>query len=130
MLTDWLGILLLALVVAAGAAGLLVLSALLGPRQPDEAKLAPYECGLWPERHAARQPIRLHFYVVAMMFMLFALETAFLLPWAVVLDERLGPFGLVEMGIFLAILIIGYVYVWQRGAFEWHMAEEDGEAAR
>ncbi len=126
MLNDYIGILLFAAVALVAAGGLVALSALVGPKKADEGKLAPFECGLWPERNASRAPFRIHFYVVAMMFMLFALEAAFLLPWAVVLRVELGLYGLVEMGVFLVILIVGYLYVWKRGAFDWRMAEESG----
>ena len=101
------------------AVGMLVISALFGrsSRPRAGAKLYPYECGIQGEG-TARQRFSVRFYVVAMLFILFDLETAFLLPWAVVY-RRLGLFGLIEMFVFLGILLLGYVYAWRKGAFEW-----------
>jgi NADH-quinone oxidoreductase subunit A len=90
---------------------------LLAPRHPDPAKLEPYECGAPVLGHAhGRSPVK--FYIVAVLFLLFDIETIFLFPWAV-LYRRLGLFGLVEMGIFLGVLALGLVYVWRKGALEW-----------
>jgi NADH-quinone oxidoreductase subunit A len=106
------------LILSAGFAGLtLGLAWLLSPRRPDRTKDAPYECGVDPVGDARlRHSIR--FYVVAMLFIIFDLETVFLYPWAVSY-RKLGLFGLVEMLVFLAILMVGYVYAWRRGALNW-----------
>ncbi len=108
------------LMAAAGllALGMLSVSALLGrSKAPAPARGYPYECGI-EVQGSARQRFSVRFYVVAMLFILFDLETAFLLPWAVVY-RRLGLFGLIEMFVFLGILLLGYVYAWRKGAFEW-----------
>ena len=95
----------------------LTLGWMLGPRRPDKAKLSPYECGFEPFEDA-RLPFDVRFYLVAILFVIFDLETAFLFPWAVVL-RRIGWSGFWAMMIFLAILIVGFVYEWKRGALEW-----------
>ncbi len=90
---------------------------LLSPRRPDPVKLLPYECGA-PVLGSAHMRLPVKFYVVAVLFLLFDIETIFLFPWAV-LYRRLGLFGLVEMGIFLVVLGLGLLYVWRKGALEW-----------
>jgi NADH-quinone oxidoreductase subunit A len=116
-LGQYLPIVLL-LVLAAGFAGLSILaSRLLGPRRPTPAKLAPYECGIVPER-VPRERFPVKFYVIAMLFIVFDIETIFLFPWAVTF-RQLGLFGLVEMAIFIGLVFVAYVYVWQRGGLEW-----------
>ena len=96
---------------------LLGLQRLLAPRRPDSEKLTPYECGA-PVLGRAHLRLPVKFYVVAVLFLLFDIETVFLFPWAV-LFRRLGLFGLVEMGVFLGVLVLGLVYVWRKGALEW-----------
>jgi NADH-quinone oxidoreductase subunit A len=96
---------------------LMGLQRLLAPRRPNPEKLETYECGV-PPVGSAHQRLPVKFYVVAVLFLLFDIETIFLFPWAV-LYRRLGLFGLVEMGIFLAVLVLGLVYVWRKGALEW-----------
>jgi NADH-quinone oxidoreductase subunit A len=95
----------------------LVLGRLLGPHRPDEKKLSPYECG-FEAFEDARMKFDVRFYLVAILFILFDLEIAFLFPWAIVLKE-IGTFGFVSMMIFLAILVVGFVYEWMKGALEW-----------
>ena len=93
------------------------LSSLLGPRRGSKRKLMPYESGMSPIGSAMRRmPVR--FYLVAMLFILFDIEVVFMLPYALVFRE-LGLFGLVEMGIFMIILFVGFVYAWKTGAFRW-----------
>ena len=100
------------------ALAMLVLSALVGrPRNSPPARGYPYECGM-EVQGSARQRFPVRFYVVAMLFILFDLEVAFLFPWAVIY-RRLGLFGLVEMFVFLAILLAGYAYAWRKGGFQW-----------
>ncbi len=94
-----------------------VLSAICGPRRPTRAKLSPYECGIIPVGDARIQ-FSVKFYLVAMFFIIFDIEIAFLVPWAVVLRE-LGLFGLVEMLIFIGILCLGLCYIWMKGGLEW-----------
>ncbi|HEX2049810.1 MAG TPA: NADH-quinone oxidoreductase subunit A [Actinomycetota bacterium] len=90
----------------------------LAPRKLTPAKLLPYECGIVPESGDERERFPVKFYLVAMLFIVFDIETAFMYPWAVAYDE-LAMFGLIEMGVFIAILLAAYVYVWKRGGLEW-----------
>jgi len=96
---------------------LLVLSTILGPRNPSPQKLIPYECGMVPTEEAkGRYPVR--FATVAMLFIIFDIEVVFMYPWAVSLSQ-LKLFGLIEMLVFIFILGIAYVYIWGRGGLEW-----------
>ena len=94
-----------------------VLGYILGPNRPDAAKNSPYECG-FEAFEDARMKFDVRYYLVAILFILFDLEIAFLFPWAVVLDE-IGLFGFVAMMIFLLILVVGFIYEWKKGALEW-----------
>lgn len=103
----------------AGLIGLVMLfaNAVLGPKRPNPVKMQPFECGTTPiALPAGRLPV--HFYVVAMLFVVFDVELVFLFPWAV-LARELGWFGLFEMGFFLLIVIAGFVYAWKQGALDW-----------
>ena len=104
------------LTIVVGAV-LLILSELLGPRRRDPEKETIYECGV-PLLDSAREPFTVKFHLVAILFILFDIETVFLLPYAVVY-KKLGIVGLAEMGVFLLILAGGLVYLWKRGALEW-----------
>jgi NADH-quinone oxidoreductase subunit A len=95
----------------------LLLGKLLGPNKPYAGKNAPYECGFKPFADA-RMPFDVRFYLVAILFIIFDLETAFLFPWAVVL-HRIGHLGFWAMMVFLAILTVGFIYEWKKGALEW-----------
>jgi NADH-quinone oxidoreductase subunit A len=99
--------------------GVVIISAsrLLGPRRMAKAKLEAYECGV-PVITSPRQRLSVHFYLAAILFILFDIETVFLIPWAV-LYRDLGPPGLAAMGVFLGVVGFGLVYVWRRGALEW-----------
>ncbi|MGE5177054.1 MAG: NADH-quinone oxidoreductase subunit A [Hyphomicrobiales bacterium] len=109
---------LIMVVIAIGfAAFTLAASYFLGRRVNDPAKLLPYECGITPVG-SARERFHTRFYLVAMLFIVFDLETVFLYPWAVV-QRQLQVFGLIEMSIFMVILLLGLVYVWGKGALEW-----------
>jgi len=89
----------------------------LGPRRPDKEKLSAYECGF--EAFAdSRMKFDVRYYLVAILFIVFDLEIAFLFPWAVALGQ-IGRLGLLAMGIFLAILVVGFIYEWKKGALEW-----------
>ncbi len=93
------------------------LSTLMGPRRPTHRKLEPYESGMVPIGPAVRRlPVR--FYLVAVLFILFDIEVVFFLPWAVI-ARQMGLFALVEMGIFIGILLLGFAYAWRKGALEW-----------
>jgi len=108
--------------VAANAVLLLALSHFAAPRQPTPVKGAPYESGM-PPLGSARERFSIKFYLVAMMFIVFDIETVFLIPWATIFASGTAAvstgFLLVEMIVFIVILAIGYVYVWKRGALEW-----------
>lgn len=117
MLESYLPILVLIVVAFGFAVGSVVLSRLIGQKKPSAVKLAPYECGM-PPVGSARDRISVKFYLIAMMFIVFDIEAVFLYPWAV-LFKRLGLFGFVEMGVFIVILLVGYIYVWKKGALEW-----------
>jgi NADH-quinone oxidoreductase subunit A len=95
----------------------MVLGRLLGPVRPDSEKNSPYECG-FEAFEDARMKFDVRYYLVAILFILFDLEIAFLFPWAVVLEE-IGTFGFVAMVLFLAILVVGFVYEWMKGALDW-----------
>ena len=111
--------LLIHLIVAMGLAGaILLLSYLVGYRRPSRAKLQPYECGVQPTGDA-REPFSVKFYVVAMVFILFDVEAIFLYPWAYVYRD-LQWFGFVEMLLYILILLVGYVYLWKKGALDWN----------
>jgi NADH-quinone oxidoreductase subunit A len=94
-----------------------VLGAALGPRRPGQAKDSPYECGFEAFENA-RMKFDVRYYLVAILFIIFDLEIAFLFPWAVVLEE-LGMAGFIAMSVFLGILVVGFIYEWRKGALEW-----------
>lgn len=95
----------------------MVLGRLIGPSKPDAAKLSPYECG-FDAFEDARMQFDVRYYLVAILFILFDLEIAFLFPWAVVLQD-IGLFGFLSMMLFLGILVLGFVYEWMKGALDW-----------
>jgi NADH-quinone oxidoreductase subunit A len=121
MLTNYLPILIFLGIAALLAAVLLALGSVLGRlsarHRTDPEKLSPYECGFEPFEDNRRK-FDVRYYLVAILFIIFDLEIAFLFPWAVSLN-RTGSFGLVAMGIFLLILVIGFAYEWKKGALEW-----------
>ena len=117
ILDPYLPVILFILVGVAVGVAPQVLGFLLGPRRPDQAKNSPYECG-FEAFEDARMKFDVRYYLIAILFIVFDLEIAFVFPWALVFRE-LGVFGLVEMGVFLALLVIGFAYVWKKGALEW-----------
>jgi NADH-quinone oxidoreductase subunit A len=117
MTSPYLPLLIHFLIVVAVAAAILGLSAWVGVKRPSEAKLSPYECGS-PPVGDARERFSVSFYLVAMLFILFDVEAVFLYPWAVVF-KSLKWFGFVEMLLYIAVLLAGYVYVWKKGALDW-----------
>ena len=121
-LSEYLPVLVLATLALLFAVLSLMASALLRPNRPTPAKLAPYECGIEPERLPGGERFSVRFYVVAMLFIIFDVETIFLFPWAVGF-RQLGLFGLVEMAIFIGLVFVAYVYVWSRGGLDWERAE-------
>jgi NADH-quinone oxidoreductase subunit A len=113
---EYVGIMILAALAAGVGALMLFANNLFGPRRPTPAKFKPFECGIDPiARPAGRIP--LHFYVAAMLFVVFDVELVFLFPWAVIVRE-LGWLGLAEMGVFLLIVVAGFIYAWKEGALE------------
>jgi NADH-quinone oxidoreductase subunit A len=117
VLQKYLPILIFLAVASAFGLMLLVLGFVLGPRRPDAQKLSPYECG-FDAFEDSRIKFDVRYYLVAILFIIFDLEIAFLFPWAVSLDA-IGGFGLLSMGVFLAILVVGFIYEWKKGALEW-----------
>ena len=119
--SPFLSVLILLLVAAVTALAILVLSgkvlAVLKPNNPQAAKLRTYECGVAPLQLGARHRYSVKFYLTAMLFILFDVEAAFLLPWAVNYRQALWTFG--AMLSFMATLLVGFVYAWGKGAFEW-----------
>ena len=117
MLAEYFPILLFILVGLAVGVAPMVLGKLLGPHRPDPEKLSPYECG-FEAFEDARMKFDVRYYLVAILFILFDLEIAFLFPWAVSLDA-IGFFGFLAMMVFLAILVVGFAYEWMKGALDW-----------
>jgi NADH-quinone oxidoreductase subunit A len=117
MLEHYFPILLFILVGLVLGGVLLGLGKLVSPDRPDPEKLSPYECG-FEAFEDARMKFDVRYYLVAILFILFDLEIAFLFPWAVALPD-IGMFGFVAMMIFLLILVVGFVYEWKKGALEW-----------
>ena len=117
MIDNWLLILLL-MAMAVGFGGVSVLlGSLLGPKNPTPEKSAPYECGM-PAVGDARERQSIRFYLIAMIFLLFDIEVAFLYPWALAL-RALGWTGYVQVVLFTLVLVAGYIFVWKKGALEW-----------
>ncbi|MFK8015820.1 MAG: NADH-quinone oxidoreductase subunit A [Gammaproteobacteria bacterium] len=117
MLANYLPILLFLGVATAFGVVLLGAGFVFGQSRPDGEKLSPYECG-FEAFEDSRIPFDVRYYLVAILFIIFDLEIAFLFPWAVALD-KIGLFGLLAMAVFLLILVIGFIYEWKKGALEW-----------
>ena len=117
MLENYLPILIFMIIGLALGVIVPIIGYLVGPKNPYPAKLSPYECG-FNEMGDARAPFDVRFYLVAILFIIFDLETAFLVPWAVMF-RRLGWFGMIAMAIFLGLLVVGFIYEWKKGALEW-----------
>ena len=117
MLEQYFPILLFILVGLTLGGVLLSVGAILSPKRPNAEKLSPYECG-FEAFEDARMKFDVRYYLVAILFILFDLEIAFLFPWAIVLNE-IGMFGFAAMMVFLSILVVGFVYEWKKGALEW-----------
>ena len=117
MLAEYFPILLFILVGLAVGVVPMALGKLLSPSRPDPEKLSPYECG-FEAFEDARMKFDVRYYLVAILFIIFDLEIAFLFPWAVALDS-IGKLGLIAMAVFLAVLVVGFIYEWKKGALEW-----------
>jgi NADH-quinone oxidoreductase subunit A len=103
--------------VVAIAMGMLVLSWWVGIKRPTREKLSPYECGITPVGDA-RERFSVSYYLIGMLFILFDVEAVFLYPWAIIF-KSLGWFGFIEMLLYIAILLAGYIYLWKKGALDW-----------
>ena len=117
MLTEYFPILIFLIAASGLGIALLTVGGILGPNRPDSEKLSPYECG-FEAFEDTRMKFDVRFYLVAILFIIFDLEIAFLFPWAVALDT-IGMTGLIAMAVFLGILVVGFIYEWKKGALEW-----------
>jgi NADH-quinone oxidoreductase subunit A len=123
-LTDYLPIVLMGVLAVVFAVASLGASAMLRPHRPNRPKLSAYESGNDPVRLPGGERFSVKFYVVAMLFIIFDIETIFLFPWAVTF-RQLGLFGLIEMAVFIALVFVAYVYVWKKGGLDWSTAPPD-----
>lgn len=117
MLFNYLPVLIFVVIALIAGTVMVSLGYFLGPRRPDSEKLSSYECG-FESFEDARMKFDVRYYLVAILFIIFDLEIAFLFPWAVVLD-KIGLFGFAAMAIFLGVLVVGFIYEWKKGALEW-----------
>jgi len=117
MLAQYLPILIFLIIATVSGVALVIIGGLLGTTKPDSEKLSPYECG-FEAFEDSRTKFDVRYYLVAILFIIFDLETTFFLPWALALDT-LGMFGVAAMFVFVVELVIGYVVIWKRGAHEW-----------
>ena len=117
MLTEYLPVFLFLVVSAGLGIALIAIGNVLGPRRPSAEKSTPYECG-FEAFEDTRMRFDVRYYLIAILFIIFDLEIAYVFPWAVVFS-KLGLLGLIEMGMFLGLLVLGFVYVWKKGALEW-----------
>ena len=125
MLTDYLPIVAMAILAIVFAIASILVSHAFRPNRPNPVKLSAYECGNDPVRLPRGERFSVKFYVVAMLFIIFDIETIFLFPWAIVF-RQLGLFGLIEMAVFIALVFVAYVYIWKKGGLDW----EDRPPAR
>ena len=116
-LSEYLSIIIFLLISLVLSIGFIVLNLLASPKNPDPEKLSAYECGFEPFNDS-RMEFDIRFYLVAILFIIFDLEIAFLFPWAITLGN-IGIFGFVSMMIFLSILTVGFIYEWKKGALDW-----------
>ena len=114
---DWMAVGIFISICVANALLLIFLSKIFGPNKPTPAKLTPYESGM-PPIGPAQQRYTVRYYIVAMLFVVFDIEAVFLYPWAIAYDA-IGLYGLIEMILFIVLLVVGYVYAWRKGAFDW-----------
>ena len=116
-LNEYFTIILFLIISLILSCGFIVLNYVLAPKKPDPEKLSPYECGFEPFEDS-RMEFDIRFYLVAILFIIFDLEIAFLFPWAISLG-KIGLFGFFSMMIFLGILTVGFIYEWKKGALDW-----------
>jgi NADH-quinone oxidoreductase subunit A len=121
------------LLAGALASALVLLSWIIGYRKPTRAKLSPYECGMTPIGDA-RERFSVKFYLVAMLFILFDVEAVFLYPWAIILKDlkRMGQawFGISEMFVYIGIVLVGFWYIWKKGALDWGLTVSSSQGAK
>jgi NADH-quinone oxidoreductase subunit A len=117
VLENYLPVLVFILLGIVFGVGLTLIGYLLGPSKPDDEKNSQFECG-FPAFEDSRMHVNVRYYLVAILFILFDLEVAFFIPWAVI-QAKLGWFGFVAMSIFLLLLVIGFIFEWKKGALEW-----------
>ena len=117
LLAEYLPILIFLGIAVAVAGAAVAASLIIGPQRPDPEKLSPYECG-FEAFDDARRRFDVRFYLVAILFIIFDLEVAFLFPWAITLGH-LGAFGFWSMCLFLGVLTVGFIYEWKKGALDW-----------
>jgi NADH-quinone oxidoreductase subunit A len=118
-LNPYLGILLLTVAAGGFLLTMVLLAAFLGPKKETKTKQMPWECGAIPVGSVREQRFSIRFYLVAMLFILFDIEVIFMYPWAVVL-EQMGMFALLQMLSFMAVLVVGLIYVWKKGVLNWN----------
>jgi NADH-quinone oxidoreductase subunit A len=118
-LNPYLGILLLTVAAGGFLLTMVLLASVLGPKKITKTKQMPWECGAIPVGSVREQRFSIRFYLVAMLFILFDIEVIFMYPWAVIL-EQLGVFALVQMLSFMAVLVVGLIYVWRKGVLNWN----------
>ncbi|MCP4983454.1 MAG: NADH-quinone oxidoreductase subunit A [Gammaproteobacteria bacterium] len=117
MLGNYLPILIFMCVTLMMGSVFIILGKILGPSRPDAEKNSPYECG-FEAFEDSRMKFDVRYYLVAILFIIFDLEIAFMFPWAIVLDQ-IGTFGLLAMAVFLSVLVVGFIFEWKKGALEW-----------
>ncbi len=117
MLENYLPVLVFIFLGIVFGVGLALIGYLLGPSKPDDEKNSQFECG-FPAFEDSRMHVNVRYYLVAILFILFDLEVAFFIPWAVI-QSKLGWFGFIAMSIFLLLLVIGFIFEWKKGALEW-----------
>jgi NADH-quinone oxidoreductase subunit A len=124
VLSDYLPVVIMGVLAVVFAVASIGASALLRPHRPNRVKLSAYECGNEPVRLPHGERFSVKFYVVAMLFIIFDVETIFLFPWAVTF-RQLGLFGLVEMAVFIGLVFVAYAYVWKKGGLDWASSPPD-----
>jgi len=118
MLLTYLPVLIIIGFVIFIASSVFIINSIVSPKKPSSEKLSPWECGMEPIGEASSGHFKIHFFIIAILFIVFDVETLFLFPWAVVLRD-IGMVAFVEMFIFIAILAVGLIYAWKKGALEW-----------
>jgi NADH-quinone oxidoreductase subunit A len=118
-LNPYLGILLLTIAAGGFLITMVLLASFIGPKKITKTKQMPWECGAVPVGSVREQRFSIRFYLVAMLFILFDIEVIFMYPWAVVLEE-MGMFALLQMLSFMAVLVVGLIYVWRKGVLNWN----------